>query len=229
MKAILKDSAKKVMKGNIFKPTSSNNNKPSQVNVVVPSNNQNVSPEKPSQVLIAKNFIEYIKLILDRIGLKSDNANYDSVLAKFSSLDEKKQNIIIESEELRNKISTLLDYDGAFRTIGENMISKLSDQQTRDKWDSVMGRLAELQGLVILKKIDNEDTQQIISSLLDALDNKIKIINTILNDDKTETNQPVENQPTNAQIGGAINNVEKSINYLINKNNYLNFLKNNIY
>ena len=142
-------------------------------------------------------------------------------------LNKNIKNDIIKDKLLITKITSLLEYDNKFKEIGDKMISKLN-QETIEKWDTVMGRLAELQGLVILKKISKNDSHIIIDSLLNALDNKFRMINFILDDTYDNNNKDDTNDNNKNLKGGSINNVKKSIIYLINKNKILNFIKNNI-
>ena len=158
----------------------------------------------------------YIGLILTKLGFNENSEMYVEIHDKMMKLSNSTRNDIITDSSLINKINQLLSIDNKFKDIGEKFIAKLNNEEIMIKWNNVVKRLGELQGLVILKKLSKNNSREIISSLLSALDNKIEMINSIL--DTSDNNL----------LGGTINTTENSIINLINKNKILNFIKNNI-
>ena len=82
----------------------------------------------------------------------------------------------------------------------------------QDEWTKMITQLAELQGLIILKKVHKNDCDGVIKQLLAAITAKLSVVNEIV---KAELNN---------QTGGSDDTMYKT-KYLKYKTKYLNLMK----
>ena len=143
----------------------------------------------------------------------------------------------INNRELRTKILTELDkytIENKIKIIDNvnDAIQKLenADKQLKRTIDSQLNKpiftanvermkeeLAELQGLIILKKINENDCDGVINSLIGAITNKLAVVNDLLKTNLSE------------QTGGSLDELKYKSKYLKYKSKYLNLIKNYMY
>jgi hypothetical protein len=129
----------------------------------------------------------------------------DDKIKILDSIDNHLHNLVTADNNLNNLISnggTLAPY--------KNLIT--------DEWNNMIKQLAELQGLIILKKVKKNDCDGVIKQLLIAITGKITVVNDII---KSELG-------SNNQAGGNNNLIYKS-KYLKYKTKYLNLIENKKY
>ena len=142
-----------------------------------------------------------IDLIAENIGIRYEDITSDLDETILSQLDT-----FIVPEELREKITALIEQDNAINEFGTK--HKINSQ----KFDELKINLGKLQLLSILKKANN--CEDVLNSFIGLLNNKIGAVNNILKD--------------KLQAGGSNINYEYYRKYNKYKNKYLLF-KNSIH
>jgi hypothetical protein len=124
---------------------------------------------------------------------------------------------------LKTNVNKLIDADEKLQKLvnEEGILHSFYTKNTENKqaWDDSMKQVARLQGLIILRKISNNDCDGLIKSLLDAFDTKLQAVNELLSSD-------LRANKDGKQVGGSGN--DYLVKYLKYKNKYLKLLKNNM-
>lgn len=179
----------------------------------------------PSQVLnlstldesnLGEQFMKYIDNIITALGITDTNIK-QRIEEEMKKFDQKSKYKIISDSALKKNVSQLLRADEELnklvRTNG-TLRSFYDKQENKKAWENSMEHVARLQGLIILRKISQNDCDGLIKNLLGAFDTKLKAVNTVLESD------------LKSQAGGSDN--DYLVKYLKYKNKYLKLLKNNM-
>jgi hypothetical protein len=163
-----------------------------------------------------KQFIEYIDEIITALGI-TDTSIKQKIKKDMEIFDQKSKYKIISDSALQKNVVKLLEADRKLNDLvktGGILKTFYDKQENKDAWDNSMKQVARLQGLIILRKISQNDCDGLIKNLLGAFDTKLKAVNTVLESD------------LKSQAGGSDN--DYLVKYLKYKNKYLKLLKNNM-
>jgi hypothetical protein len=181
------------------------------------SETQLINSSSLDMINLGQEFIVYINSILTALNINSDSNLADKILHEMRVLDDKAKYKIISDAALKDNVSKLLEADRNLINVFtsstiQNRIKNKDD--VKKEWNTTMGNFAKLQGLIILRKISENDCDGLIKSLLGAFNKKLEAVNQVLASDLTHD-----------QAGGTNNNYLKYLKY---KNKYLRLRKNNI-
>lgn len=166
---------------------------------------------------VKSTFSQRMIQIMDAIGINNEQIKAQIISGFDKYTDENKIKII---DNIGNKIQPLLKADNDLRRVLE---TGLRNYGVNDEVEEMKAKLAELQGLVILKKINENDCDEVIKSLVAAINNKITVVNDFLKNNLSD--QKVQN----VQIGGSLDELKYKSKYLKYKSKYLNLIKNYMY
>ena len=196
---------------------------------------------------LGEDFIKFINKILTSLNIESPIK--DDVINEMKELDDNSKYVIINDEKLQDNVKVLIEADKKlYSLIKEGGPLFEYTDKIKDEWDKSMKQIARLQGLIILRKISENNCDSIIKSLLDGFNNKLSAVNQILSSDlkapnkksskiqtKSETlrsetsdsenNQQETNLLKTQLIGGTDEYYTKYLKY---KNKYLYLKKNNM-
>jgi hypothetical protein len=191
---------------------------------------------------LGEDFIEFINKILTSLNIESPIK--DDVINEMKELDDNSKYVIINDEKLQENVKTLIEADKKlYSLIKEGGPLFEYTEKIKDEWDKSMKQIARLQGLIILRKISENNCDSIIKSLLDGFNNKLSAVNQILSSDlkapnkksskiqtksetsKSENNERETNELKDTLIGGTDEYYTKYLKY---KNKYLYLKKNNM-
>lgn len=185
----------------------SKNSSPSQV--------QNLSTLDESN--LGEQFMKYIDNIINALGITDINIK-QRIEEEMKKFDQKSKYKIISDSALKTNVSKLLKADEELNKLVKTggILQSFYSKNTNNKtaWENSMEQVARLQGLIILRKISQNDCDGLIKNLLGAFDTKLKAVNTVLESD------------LRSQAGGSDN--DYLVKYLKYKNKYLKLLKNNM-
>tara|TARA_B110000971_G_C19987118_1_gene490133 strand:- start:424 stop:945 length:522 start_codon:yes stop_codon:yes gene_type:complete len=164
---------------------------------------------------LGQTFLAYVEQIIVTLGI--DEPIRQQIIDMMTTLDDKSKYKIISDTGLKTNVDQLLEADKTLNDLVRNGVLKTFYEKGGDNkvaWDDAMSQVARLQGLIILRKISQNDCDSLIKTLLGAFNQKLQAVNTVLTSD------------LNSQAGGADNNY--LVKYLKYKNKYLKLLKNNM-
>ena len=156
-------------------------------------------------------FNEKINLILNALGIEI--AQQKSIIDGFKQYTDSDKIKILDN--IDNHISNLTQADTNFTEFLKNGILKKYSDKINPEWANMTKQLAELQGLIILKKVNKDNCDEVIKTLLSAITSKLTNVNTIIKEDLTSH---INN---NTQAGG--NNYTDNNNDLMYKSKYLKY------
>jgi hypothetical protein len=166
---------------------------------------------------LGKKFIEYIDEIITALGI-TDTSIKQKIKKDMENFDQKSKYKIISDVELQKNVKLLLKADNELNNLvkagGILESFYIKKDENKKAWENSMEQVARLQGLIILRKISQNDCDGLIKSLLGAFNTKLKAVNTVLDSD------------LKSQAGGSDN--DYLVKYLKYKNKYLKLLKNNM-
>jgi hypothetical protein len=196
-----------------------------------------MSGEFPTQ--LGDDFTKYVAKIISNLGIVGDNET--EITKQMESLNNASKFKIINDTKLRAHLEALETADKQLHALvnngGElhNFYNGVSGN--KEAWDESMKQIAILQGLIILRKISQNDCDGLIKNLLKSFDTKLKAVNELLSSDlkadkdgkqttspDQNTTSPVKDTTLEGQNGGS----DYLVKYLKYKNKYLKLLKNNM-
>ena len=147
-------------------------------------------------------FNDKINDIMNAIGIKDEDIRKKIHLSLANFKDSEKFKLI-NNIDMNTQYQSLIEKDNELKNLFDKTFNDNTkdNSEIKDNWDKMISELAELQGLIILKKV-KKDCNSTINALLKALSGKLSIINDLL---KSELN---------TQIGGSINNLQYKTKYL---------------
>ena len=161
------------------------------------------------QLNINNDFINYTNKILTALDIPSDS----NVLQEMIKFNDSEKYKIITNE----KINNLLEADSKLFELGKRLENEPYYEQIKNQWNLMIKNLAKLQIYIFIKKIDKSNCGPLIEEIVKALDNKISIVNKIME----ENIKSIDDE--NKQI---INTTKLNNKYLKYKTKYLQ-IKNN--
>lgn len=181
---------------------------------------------------LGEEFTKYVAKIISNLGIEGDYA--DQIKNQMGALNEASKFKIINDTELRKhlealekadkELHALVNNDGVLHNFYTNGVS-----DNKKAWDESMKQIAILQGLIILRKISQNDCDGLIRNLLKSFDTKLSAVNQLLSSDlKADKDGKHVDSTDNGQDqeGGSGN--DYLVKYLKYKNKYLKLLKNNM-
>lgn len=120
---------------------------------------------------------EYLEKIILSIGI-TDEGTIQQIKKQFQKYPDKTFKLINLDQP---KINELLAADGKLAASLKNF-SEFENKDFKQKWDNLMQQFVILQGLIIIRKA-NKDIQAGFKSLIEALENKLKIALNLLEQD----------------------------------------------
>lgn len=166
---------------------------------------------------LGKEFLKYIDDIIKALGITDPNIK-DKIKNEMVNFDDKSKYKIISDTELNLNVKKLIDADNKLNNLvkagGILHPFYIKKNENKTAWENSMEQVARLQGLIILRKISQNNCDGLIKNLLGAFDTKLKAVNTVLESD------------LKSQAGGSDN--DYLVKYLKYKNKYLKLLKNNM-
>lgn len=172
-------------------------------------------------------------------ALKIDSNQQDQILSEMKTYSTDLKLRIINYSKFDEHLDEMLNADRELANLMANnqeLKSYYDKNLIKDEWDKSMQELAKLQGLIILRKVAQQDCDGLIKALLNAFNVKISAVNNILSSDlKDKGTSPKPPSPTNLpeitenlknQEGGG-NDDKYRAKYLKYKAKYLNLVKNN--
>lgn len=167
-----------------------------------------------------ENFKDKMEQIIDALGiealLKTDILNE---LNNFNDSDKYK---LLNDPILEEKINELVNQDQLLNDFYNNNLKNIYPS-SHDSWKNMIKELAELQGLILLKKVNTQDCDTVIKSLLDVITGKLTVVNNIIK----ENLNPQQGGNIDGQIDrNRYNNSIYKSKYLKYKSKYLNLIKN---
>jgi hypothetical protein len=188
--------------------------------------------EFPTQ--LGEEFLKYVGKIISNLGIEGEYA--EQITKQMVALNDASKFKIINDTELRKhlealetadkELHALVNNDGVLHNFYTNGVS-----DNKKAWDESMKQIAILQGLIILRKISQNDCDGLIRNLLKSFDTKLTAVNELLSSDlKADKDGKHVDSPTTDngqdQEGGSGN--DYLVKYLKYKNKYLKLLKNNM-
>jgi len=208
-----------------------------------------MSGEFPTQ--LGDEFTKYVAKIISNLGIEGENAT--EIAAKMQSFNDAAKFKIINDSELKKHLNALEEADqGLKKLVLDN--GELNDfytngrQGNKEAWDKSMKQIALLQGLIILRKISQNDCDGLIKNLLKSFDTKLTAVNELLSSDLKadkdgkqttspvkdtnspvkDTNSPVKDTTSQDQDQGQAGGSDYLVKYLKYKNKYLTLKEYNI-
>lgn len=140
-------------------------------------------------------FTDYITAILDSLGIKG--ADRSIVADKLKEFNTNQKYEIFNNPNLQTLLSESLKADQEL----EKLDSELNGIAA---WKTTKDLLGELQGLIIIKSIDQAkstgNTDELVKKLLEAFNKKLKVVNEILADNiKSPHSAKVTQQKTKSK------------------------------
>ena len=187
--------------------------------------------------------------ILSALNIEEDVRN-QIITDMLSKLNNKSKLELINDNNLQ---SELIKADAEFANLVKDKILLKNYYNTSDgkaEWNNTMKQLATLQGLIILRKITNNDCNGLVKVLLNAFGNKISAVNNIVlkelnnkstqykqsnndddknnddakNNDDTSKTDPIDNPTSGPEQTGGLNKNIYQHKYYKYKFKYLNLL-----
>jgi hypothetical protein len=199
-----------------------------------------MSGEFPTQ--LGDEFTKYVAKIISNLGI--EGANAAEIVNKMNIFNDAAKFKIINDSELKEHLNALEKADQGLKKLvldnGElNDFYNNGRQGNKEAWDESMKQIAILQGLIILRKISQNDCDGLIKNLLKSFDTKLKAVNELLSSDLIadkdgkQTTSPVkdttsQDPDTTSQGQGLVGGSDYLVKYLKYKNKYLKLLKNNM-
>ena len=127
-------------------------------------------------------FQELLTRITNNLGISLEKQ--EEIIIKFNEKFNGNDKYQIIQSLKENKIDELLRVDTSINNL---KISYPDILTNNNRWDSLKDSLGELQALIFIKKLETPkpDCKEIVNTIVSALDNKIKLVNTILEENIT--------------------------------------------
>jgi transcription initiation factor TFIIIB Brf1 subunit/transcription initiation factor TFIIB len=152
-------------------------------------------------------FQDKMNRIISKLGINEGVGNeIITGLQKFATTDK---TAIIDN--VGKYFDQLLEQDKQLQTLFDTGALSLYKNSIQNEWNAMTKQLAELQGLIILKKVHKNDCDGVIKQLLAAITGKLSVVNDII---KNELSQ-----------AGGNNDLMYKSKYLKYKTKYLNLMK----
>ena len=179
-----------------------------------------------NQANLGSEFIVYIDSILKALNINEDREITNKIVEEMKSFNDNAKYKIINDTLLHNNVAKLIEADTNLNDVfnRSDIQNRIKDKDgVKTEWQKTMSQIARLQGLIILRKISENDCDGLIKSLLGAFNQKLEAVNQVLASDLKQSGQASDNN--RIQTGGTNNNYLKYLKY---KNKYLRLRKNNI-
>lgn len=151
------------------------------------------------------NILEIAEIIAEK--LKINSAKFKNII--INKIPDEKDRIINDSS-LLNKISLLIKSDDEINKFE----SKLKNIETIKNFGIMKEKLAELQVLALVKKLEKSDTcDDVINSFLVVLNNKFEGVNSVLADSLNQAGGGGYNNNYNSNNINGINYYSKYLKY----------------
>jgi len=135
------------------------------------------------------NFEEYITLILSSLEITKNMV--DTIKESFSQFNDSTKYEIVSNLIIKEKLNNLIKFD---KQLAE--LNKLISNDNKISFEETKKLFGELQGLILLRSINisilTNNKQKIIDDVINSLNSKLKIINTLLKENITNTTQNIE-------------------------------------
>ena len=144
---------------------------------------------------------EYEQLIIEivnAIGINDDKKN--TLIEKMMNFKKSDKYILTNNTDIKAKIEQLKEADKEFAGLKIKVQAQYSDLV--ELWETMTTNLVELQGKIILENISATDCTGLIDSVISALDKKLTLMSSIL-DDHNKSKTPNGNSTIGATNEGS--------------------------
>jgi hypothetical protein len=135
----------------------------------------------------SRNFLSYVNQIFDSIGIQSGETR-NRLIEGLNKYNDNNKYLFLNNEELKRSFGNLLEADNRLNKL---MVEGGVLYQYREKigslWGETINQLGKLQALAILQKINESDCSPVVDALLQALNQKIGIVNNLIESNLQET------------------------------------------
>jgi len=148
---------------------------------------------------VTRDFLYFITQIFDSIGIQGhQKAQLIDELRKYN---QNEQYLFLNNQELNTLFSRLLEADVLLNgLISEGGVLKPYMDTIGNSWNNTIQQLGKLQALSILKKINKDDCGPVVDALLGALNQKIGIVNNLIESNLQETPKTIKYPETRVDI-----------------------------
>jgi hypothetical protein len=134
-------------------------------------------------------FSDYVNKIFDAIGIEKGPTR-TKLVDGFNQYNDKQKYIFLHNEKLMELFNQLLAADYALSDLFDKGLLSLYRDQISNSWNKTINQLGKLQVYAILQKINKDDCSPVINELLDALNNKLGIVNNLIENNLVENIKP---------------------------------------
>jgi hypothetical protein len=152
-------------------------------------------------------FQDKMNRIISSLGINESVGN--EIINGLKTFATKDKTAIINN--VGNYFKQLLDQDEQLQKLFNAGALAPYQESIKNEWNAMTKQLAELQGLIILKKVHKNDCDGVIKQLLAAITGKLSVVNDII---KNELSQ-----------AGGNNDLMYKSKYIKYKTKYLNLMK----
>jgi len=146
------------------------------------------------------NFLSFVNQIFDSIGILPGDIR-TQLVNNLSQYTDGNKYLFLNNQDLKQLFTRLLDADNQLNgLISEGGVLKPYMDTIGNSWNNIIQQLGKLQALSILKKINKDDCGPVVDALLGALNQKIGIVNNLIESNLQETSKPTKYQETRVDI-----------------------------
>jgi hypothetical protein len=135
----------------------------------------------------SRNFLSYVNQIFNSIGIQPGETR-NRLIEGLNKYNDNNKYLFLNNEELKRSFGNLLEADNRLNQL---MVEGGVLYQYREKigslWGETINQLGKLQALAILQKINESDCSPVVDALLKALNQKIGIVNNLIESNLQET------------------------------------------
>ncbi len=135
----------------------------------------------------SRNFLSYVNQIFDSIGIQQGETR-NRLIEGLNKYNDNNKYLFLNNDELKRSFGNLLEADNRLNQLMvEGGVLYQYRENIGSLWGETINQLGKLQALAILQKINESDCSPVVDALLQALNQKIGIVNNLIESNLQET------------------------------------------